>query len=181
MAQEGAQLSRMSLLRPQKPTQRKSNGRVATLGEWSFGTGKRRIDKPLTGEGMFIIDIFETTSEDGKLQMETEESVSSTPAQDLSQTGSELKRQIGGGGIFGMTFLFTQSQTNEVAMTCARLFLPPSQCSMVIDTGTDFSPEFRRQLESLGRDMTWFRPREGLTTRALNIYSGSTIGYDTSD
>jgi hypothetical protein len=68
---------------------------------------------------------------------------------------------------------------DEVAMTCARLFLPPRQCSMIIDTGPDFPLEFRNQLESLGSEMIWFRPRESLTTRALNIYSGSTIGYNT--
>jgi len=61
-------------------------------------------------------------------------------------------------------------------MTCARLFLPSSQCCMVIDTGSDFPQEFRDQLESLGRGMIWFRARDGLTTRALNIYSGSAIG-----
>jgi hypothetical protein len=50
---------------------------------------------------------------------------------------------------------------------------------MIIDTGPDFPLEFRNQLEFLGSEMTWFRPRESLTTRALNIYSGSTIGYVT--
>jgi hypothetical protein len=50
---------------------------------------------------------------------------------------------------------------------------------MIVDTGPDFPPEFRNQLESLGSEMTWFRPRETLTTRALNIYSGSVIGYVT--
>lgn len=48
---------------------------------------------------------------------------------------------------------------------------------MIIDTGHDFPVDFRQTLESYGKDMTWFRPREGLTTRALNIYSGSEIGY----
>jgi hypothetical protein len=48
-------------------------GRVATLGErytW------KSLDKPLTGEGMFIIDQFQTTLEDGTLDMIDEESVS---------------------------------------------------------------------------------------------------------
>jgi hypothetical protein len=75
--------------------------------------------------------------------------------------------------------LTTHAQADDIAMTCARLFLPPDQCSMIIDTGTDFPPGFRNQLESLGSDMIWFRPRQEPTTRALNIYSGSTIGYDT--
>lgn len=48
-------------------------GRIATLGEPFFWG---MIDKPLTGEGMFIIDQFQTTMEDGTLHMSDEESVS---------------------------------------------------------------------------------------------------------
>jgi hypothetical protein len=33
-------------------------------------------EKPLTGGGMFIVDQFQTTSEDGTLHMSDEESVS---------------------------------------------------------------------------------------------------------
>ena len=62
------------------------------------------------------------------------------------------------------------------AMTAARHFLPPSHCSLLVDAGDDFSPRFRAELEGLGEGMTWFRHREGKTTRALNIYSGSKIG-----
>jgi hypothetical protein len=47
---------------------------------------------------------------------------------------------------------------------------------MIIDIGHDFPDTFRRQLEALGDEMTWFRPRDGLTTRALNLYSGASIG-----
>jgi hypothetical protein len=49
---------------------------------------------------------------------------------------------------------------------------------MIIDVGPDFPHRFQQQLESLGREMIHFRPREGPTTRALNIYSGSSFGYD---
>jgi hypothetical protein len=52
---------------------------------------------------------------------------------------------------------------------------------MIVDTGPDFSPEFRNQLESLGSEMTWFRPRQAPTTKALNIYSGSVIGYEITE
>jgi len=45
-------------------------------------------DKPLTGEGMFIIDQFQTTLEDGTFHMNDEESVSDIPASDLHQGGS---------------------------------------------------------------------------------------------
>ncbi|ORY22988.1 Ribokinase-like protein [Naematelia encephala] len=69
---------------------------------------------------------------------------------------------IGGGGIF--------------AMTAARLFLPPSSCSLLVDKGADFPPQFERQLREFGYDMVWFRPRSGPTTRAVNIYSGTRIG-----
>jgi len=48
-------------------------GRVATLGEPFFWG---MTDKPLTGEGMFIIDQFQTTLEDGTLHMSDDESVS---------------------------------------------------------------------------------------------------------
>lgn len=47
---------------------------------------------------------------------------------------------------------------------------------MIIDTGHDFPASFRRSLEMYGEEMTWFRLRDGLTTRALNIYSGNTTG-----
>jgi hypothetical protein len=48
---------------------------------------------------------------------------------------------------------------------------------MIIDAGVDFPDQFRTQLVSMGREMTWFRPRQAPTTRALNMYSGQTIGY----
>jgi hypothetical protein len=47
---------------------------------------------------------------------------------------------------------------------------------MIIDAGDDFPACFRHSLEMYGKEMTWFRSRDGLTTRALNIYSGNTIG-----
>lgn len=47
---------------------------------------------------------------------------------------------------------------------------------MIVDTGLDFPDDFRRQLEAFGDEMIWFRPRDGLTTRALNIYSGPVVG-----
>ncbi|RSH89473.1 hypothetical protein EHS25_002022 [Saitozyma podzolica] len=69
---------------------------------------------------------------------------------------------IGGGGVH--------------AMTAARLFLPPSHCALLVDRGDDFPQHFADQLEALGADMVWFRRRDGKTTRALNIYSGTAIG-----
>ncbi|WVQ82609.1 hypothetical protein IAT38_004740 [Cryptococcus sp. DSM 104549] len=62
------------------------------------------------------------------------------------------------------------------AMIAARQFLPPTHCGLLVDRGDDFPERFARDLESLGKDMIWFRPREGKTTRALNIYSGQRIG-----
>lgn len=59
-------------------------------------------------------------------------------------------------------------------MCAARLFLPPSHIGFIVDCGTDFPTHFRERLESLG--IAQFRSRDGLTTRALNIYSGQKIG-----
>ena len=95
-------------------------------------------------------------------------------AGEIAESADRRRRHLWSG-----SFPATHTRADEVAMTCARLFLPPRQCSMIVDTGPDFPPGFRNQLESLGSEMIWFRPRENLTTRALNIYSGSVIGYDT--
>lgn len=67
-------------------------------------------------------------------------------------------------------------RSSPTAMACARMFLPPSHCGMIIDAGHDFPPRFRAEIEMFGEEMTWFRPRDSLTTRALNIYSGSSTG-----
>ena len=56
------------------------------------------------------------------------------------------------------------------------MFLPPERCGLIIDKGEDFPPAFEKQILSMGTDMTWFRPRNGKTSRALNIYSGTRIG-----
>jgi hypothetical protein len=56
------------------------------------------------------------------------------------------------------------------------MFLPPKHCALIVDHGTDFPPEFVAELKAFGEEMTWFRPRQDKTTRALNIYSGSRIG-----
>lgn len=61
-------------------------------------------------------------------------------------------------------------------MIAARQFLPPTHCSLLIDKGDDFPERFVHDLKSLGNEMVWFRHREGMTTRALNIYSGRRIG-----
>jgi len=45
-------------------------------------------DRPLTGEGMFIIDQFQTTLRDGTLLMNDEESVSDISASDLQHRGN---------------------------------------------------------------------------------------------
>lgn len=126
---------------------------------------------------MFIIDQFQTTLEDGTLHVSDEESVSDISPSilrqgELAESTDRRRRHLWSG-----PFLTTHTPADEVAMTSARLFLPPRQCSMIVDTGPDFPLKFRNQLESLGSEMTWFRPRDNLTTRALNIYSGSTIGY----
>ena len=94
--------------------------------------------------------------------------------EEIAESADRRRRHLWSG-----SFLATHAQADGVAMTCARLFLPPRQCSMIVDTGPDFPPGFRNQLESLGSEMIWFRPRENLTTRALNIYSGSVVGWDT--
>lgn len=69
---------------------------------------------------------------------------------------------MGGGGIY--------------ATCAARQFLPPKLVGFIADIGDDFPSKFRRELEALG-EMVWFRPREGRTTRALNVYSGRRVGY----
>jgi hypothetical protein len=63
------------------------------------------------------------------------------------------------------------------AMTAARMFLPPTHCGLIVDKGDDFPDVFKDRLVAMGKEMVWFRRREGPTTRALNIYSGSEIGY----
>jgi hypothetical protein len=65
---------------------------------------------------------------------------------------------------------------SDQAMTAARQFLPPTHCSLLVDKGYDFPPEFALELHSLGEEMIWFRERKGKTTRAVNIYSGHKIG-----
>lgn len=67
-------------------------------------------------------------------------------------------------------------RSKTLAMVCARMFLPPTHCGMIIDTGHDCPPLFRDEIQKFGGEMTWFRARDELTTRALNIYSGSSIG-----
>ena len=61
-------------------------------------------------------------------------------------------------------------------MTAARQFLPPSHVAMLVDRGDDFPEKFTQTIEAMGKEMVWFRPRAGKTTRALNIYSGKAIG-----
>lgn len=61
-------------------------------------------------------------------------------------------------------------------MIAARIFLPASRCSLIVDEGTDFPDKFRDELSTFGKEMIWLRKREQRTTRALNIYSGSIIG-----
>jgi Ni,Fe-hydrogenase maturation factor len=53
----------------------------------AFKRGPEPLDKPLTGEGMFIIDQFETTLEDGTLHMIDEESVSNTSSSTFRHRG----------------------------------------------------------------------------------------------
>lgn len=61
-------------------------------------------------------------------------------------------------------------------MVATRLFLPAGQCGMVVDKGSDFPSHFEQQLQAYGDDMVYFRQRDGLTTRAVNMYSGTKIG-----
>ncbi|KAL7420501.1 hypothetical protein Q5752_004451 [Cryptotrichosporon argae] len=69
---------------------------------------------------------------------------------------------MGGGGIY--------------AATAARIFLPPSHVAFIADVGADMPARFEAVLRGFGKGMVWLRPREGLTTRALNMYSGQKIG-----
>ena len=62
-------------------------------------------------------------------------------------------------------------------MTAARLFLPASHVGLLVDRGDDFPNHFTEELESLGEEMIYFRERPGKTTRAVNIYSGRSIGF----
>ena len=57
------------------------------------------------------------------------------------------------------------------------MFLPPDHCSTIIDEGYDFPPSFKTQINGFGEGMVYWRKRDSKTSRALNIYSGKTIGY----
>ena len=61
-------------------------------------------------------------------------------------------------------------------MVAARMFLPASRCAMIVDEGEDFPDRFKKKLLAFGQEMIWFRKRSGKTTRALNIYTGPSIG-----
>ncbi|KAN0065105.1 hypothetical protein ACQY0O_001601 [Thecaphora frezii] len=114
--------------------------------------------------GMFILDTFSFL-----------DPVTSQPLGDHG-----LGVQLGGGGLY--------------FCIGARLFLSPAQMQMIIDTGRDFTPAIRSSLELFDRVATpddanegvgggasmWrFRPRDGLTTRAVNVYKGEhrSFGY----
>lgn len=47
----------------------------------------------------------------------------------------------------------------------------------MVDKGEDFLDKFVYDLESLGKEMVWFRYREGKIIRVLNIYFGRWIGW----
>jgi len=47
---------------------------------------------------------------------------------------------------------------------------------MIVDEGEDFPDRFKKKLLAFGQEMIWFRKRSGKTTRALNIYTGPSIG-----
>ena len=74
------------------------------------------------------------------------------------------------------TVRFSVTTQLMTAMIAARQFLPPSHCGLIVDRGDDFPPEFSSELEGFGKEMVYFRQRDGKTSRALNTYSGKRIG-----
>lgn len=56
------------------------------------------------------------------------------------------------------------------------MFLSAQDIGMIVDKGADFSGDLEEKLLSFGKDMWYFRPREGPTTRAVNKYIGQNRG-----
>ena len=69
--------------------------------------------------------------------------------------------QLGGGGTY--------------AILGARMWLPAHEVALVVDRGTDWQMDVQKQLDSFGQ-MWYWREKDGLTTTALNLYTGEHRG-----
>lgn len=52
------------------------------------------------------------------------------------------------------------------------MFLDAQDIGMLVDRGEDFSSSVEEKLLSFGKDMWYFRVREGPTTKAVSKYFG---------
>ncbi|GJJ07355.1 hypothetical protein Clacol_001556 [Clathrus columnatus] len=77
-------------------------------------------------------------------------------AYESEQVLQNRSSQIGGGGTY--------------AVIGARMFLNAQDIGMIVDKGEDFTDHIENALLSFGKDMWYFRSREGPTTRATNTY-----------
>lgn len=95
---------------------------------------------------MFIVDTF--------LYLD------STTGQSLGDGGKGSA--LGGGGLY--------------FAVGARVWLDPGQIRMVIDRGSDFEPEWQRTLDRFDDNdagmWAWRQRKDGLTTKAVNVYRG---------
>lgn len=69
---------------------------------------------------------------------------------------TQIPDQIGGGGTY--------------AATAAAMFLPPSKVGMIIDRGSDWSPDWQRQLNLYGDIWVYRDDNTRLTTKVSEIY-----------
>lgn len=72
--------------------------------------------------------------------------------------------QLGGGGTY--------------AILGARMWLPAEQLALVVDRGSDWQSQVQQRLDEFGQ-MWYWREKEGLTTTALNLYTGEHRGTAT--
>lgn len=113
--------------------------------------------------GMFIIDEFSYTDQDGN---------------PLANPPKSLEPQIGGGGTYAAIGCRIWQDLSCAVLHKYRLNylsrLPATKIGMIVDKGRDFA--FQNELEAYGSDMWCFRDQPTGSTRALNSYKGDIRG-----